>query len=365
MSRREKILLIILGSIILFIAGVSFFAYRYDNQYSEYNNKTYRVSSADGKISGTIKTTVNACSETERCVRADYNLILTDSLPQNIKGAGSSKDSYFDPNYLYAVNIYNNQLNPKEVQFDSNIKPIDKSLPANTFKISFWKILYSSKYSQDAFKKFTHLDIYDVSNPAYLDKFGFVDELAPLKSTDKIKSYDFIVSSSGEDIKVEDVVNNNNSVSLPKNKQQNTVNYAATCGEAKNPEDVATCFYDESIRYIKAVKEGSGYENSMGLFSGGPGDKYVIRKELQNNQTQFYNSDFSKNISTEEKMKGYQYIICSSRLPESFSIENVDIKNTEAVVNLKLNIGTDKKTIQVFLKKDSDLWKIYKIYCPQ
>lgn len=170
---------------------------------SKYDGKTYIVKSVDGKLSGTITTTVSVCSETSQCVHADYNLILSDNIPPK---KVSYSDAYLDQNYFYAVNIYNNKLNPNEYSYDSNIKPIGKDFPANKFLISFKKILRgrtcatgeSNKYycfghPADDFLKLTHLDIYDAS--AYIkNEFGSTDQFASFKSSDKIRTYDFTVT---------------------------------------------------------------------------------------------------------------------------------------------------------------------------
>lgn len=137
------------------------------------------------------------------------------------------------------------------------------------------------------------------------------------------------------------------------------------CSEAKKPEDITECFYDESIKYMESLRSIPGYEHSAGLFSGGPNDKYIIRKELQDNQTAFLNSDiFRKNTQSSEIMNGYQYILCSSQIPEKISIKNTNIDGNETIIDVKEDFGNVKKTVRVFLKIDSDTWKIYKVYCP-
>jgi hypothetical protein len=160
---------------------------------SKYDGKTYIVKSADGKISGTIKTRVTACSETTQCVYADYKLILSDNIPPKTIDRHATDDLYLDPNYFYAVNIYNNNFDPDEYSYDSNLKPIDKTFPANSFVINFHKVLRRS--SPNDFLKFNHMDIYDASDPAYVDKeTGNIDSFAHFKNTDKIRSYDYAVT---------------------------------------------------------------------------------------------------------------------------------------------------------------------------
>lgn len=170
LNKREKTLLQILVILLLLILGFSFFTYRYENKYSEYNNKTYAVSSADGKTSGTIKTTVSSCGEGVKCVHADYDLSLNESIPTNRNGSDNQKKSYFDANYYYVANIYNIELDPKKYSFDASLVPISQAEPADKFKIKFTEILHKGYNEPDDFLRFNQMDIYDVSDPEYLDR---------------------------------------------------------------------------------------------------------------------------------------------------------------------------------------------------
>ena len=146
------------------------------------------------------------------------------------------------------------------------------------------------------------------------------------------------------------------------------------CFNATLPKEIVKCFYEESIRYIKNIKKEEEKEvlangiyagRSMGLFSGGPNDKYIIRKELRENQDKFYDSNFYKEkIPDSSKRQGYQYILCEDEVPKNIFVEEINVDGGEAQMKVKEEFQNFEKTLQVYLKKDEDLWKIYKIQCP-
>lgn len=132
--------------------------------------------------------------------------------------------------------------------------------------------------------------------------------------------------------------------------------------EGELPENIVKCFYVELINYITSLRQ---YETSA--LPGYSSNQKYIDKEFLDNNGKFSNSSyFREQVPISEKIGGYVYPFCSSKIPINIEISNVNTVDKNTTVDIKEIFPEDSPiSIKVFLKLvDNNKWTVTKVFCP-